>query len=98
MPAKRGGVPIAPTQSATDVAVIGGGVIGLAIAWRPRARGLGVTVLDRREYGSGPPRLGPRMPPPLPAAAAGEAAPPPPRAGRAPPVPPVPPPPPARPR
>jgi glycine oxidase len=53
MPAKRGGVPIASTQPATDVAVIGGGVIGLAIAWRARARGLAVTVFDRRDAGSG---------------------------------------------
>lgn len=33
-------------MSAPDVAVVGGGVIGLAIAWRCAQRGLRVTVLD----------------------------------------------------
>jgi len=36
-----------------DVAVIGGGVIGLAAAWRARQRGLEVVVLDRAGFGSG---------------------------------------------
>ena len=31
-----------------DVVVVGGGVIGLAIAWRAALRGLAVTVLDPR--------------------------------------------------
>jgi glycine oxidase len=74
MPAKRGGVPIAPTQPATDVAVIGGGVIGLAVAWRARARGLGVTVLDRREYGSGASSVAAGMLAPVTEAEAGERA------------------------
>ena len=34
-----------------DVAIVGGGVIGLAVAWRARARGLSVTVLERGEIG-----------------------------------------------
>jgi glycine oxidase len=36
-----------------DVAVIGGGVIGLAAAWRARQRGLEVAVLDRGTFGGG---------------------------------------------
>jgi glycine oxidase len=36
-----------------DVAVVGGGVIGLAIAWRARLRGLSVVVLERARAGAG---------------------------------------------
>jgi glycine oxidase len=36
-----------------DVAVVGGGVIGLAIAWRARQRGLEVLLLDRGDLGAG---------------------------------------------
>ena len=36
-----------------DVLVIGGGVIGLSIAWRARAKGLSVTLLERGEIGMG---------------------------------------------
>jgi glycine oxidase len=36
-----------------DVAVVGGGVIGLAAAWRARQRGLEVVVLERGELGGG---------------------------------------------
>jgi glycine oxidase len=36
-----------------DVAVVGGGVIGLAIAWRARLRGLSVLVLERDRAGAG---------------------------------------------
>jgi glycine oxidase len=36
-----------------DVAVVGGGVIGLAAAWRARQRGLEVAVLDRGDLGAG---------------------------------------------
>ena len=35
----------------TDVVVIGGGVIGLAVAWRAAQAGLGVTVLERGRPG-----------------------------------------------
>jgi glycine oxidase len=40
-----------------DVAVVGGGVIGLSVAWRARARGLSVVVLDRGELGDGTTRV-----------------------------------------
>jgi len=40
-----------------DVAVVGGGVIGLAVAWRAAARGLRVTVLERGEPGAGTSRV-----------------------------------------
>src|SRR5947209_983850 len=39
--------------SAFDVAVVGGGAIGLAIAWRAAAHGLRVVVLERGEPGHG---------------------------------------------
>ena len=39
--------------SATDVAIVGGGVIGLSIGWRLAAAGLGVTVFERDEIGAG---------------------------------------------
>jgi glycine oxidase len=42
---------------AVDVAVIGGGVIGLAVALRALARGLSAVVLERDEAGSGTSRV-----------------------------------------
>ena len=45
-----------PTRS-FDVAVIGGGAIGLAVAWRAAERGLRVAVLERGELGSGTSRV-----------------------------------------
>jgi glycine oxidase len=36
---------------AADVAIVGGGVIGLAVAWRARLRGLSVVVLERGAVG-----------------------------------------------
>jgi glycine oxidase len=36
-----------------DVAVVGGGVIGLACAWRARQRGLDVLLVDRGDLGAG---------------------------------------------
>jgi glycine oxidase len=41
------------SDTSTEVIVIGGGVIGLAIAWRLVQRGIGVLVLDRGEPGRG---------------------------------------------
>ena len=45
------------SASGFDVAVIGGGVIGLSVAWRARSRGLSVLVLDRGELGGGTSRV-----------------------------------------
>jgi len=36
-----------------DVAVVGGGIIGLAVAWRARQRGMSVALLERDELGRG---------------------------------------------
>jgi glycine oxidase len=40
-------------SSSFDVAVVGGGVIGLTIAWRAAGRGLRVVVLERDQLGAG---------------------------------------------
>ena len=45
------------TSGTYDVAVVGGGVIGLAVAWRAAQRGLRVTVLERGEPGAGTSRV-----------------------------------------
>ena len=46
-----------PHNDRVDVAVVGGGIIGLAIAWRARARGMSVTLLEREQTGSGTSRV-----------------------------------------
>jgi glycine oxidase len=40
-----------------DVAIAGGGIIGMAIAWRARERGMSVTVLERDTPGHGTSRV-----------------------------------------
>jgi glycine oxidase len=40
-----------------DVVVVGGGIIGMAIAWRARQRGMSVTVLERDAAGQGTSRV-----------------------------------------
>lgn len=44
---------MAMQDSAVDVLVIGGGIVGLAVAWRGATRGLSVMVLERDEIGHG---------------------------------------------
>jgi glycine oxidase len=41
----------------TELLVVGGGVIGLTVAWRARQRGIGVTVLERDAVGQGTSRV-----------------------------------------
>src|SRR5881227_902147 len=43
----------APRRSRYDALVVGGGVIGLACAWRAAQRGLAVLVVERDEPGAG---------------------------------------------
>ena len=59
---------------APDVLVIGGGVIGLAAAWRARERGMTVTVLERETIGGGTSRVAAGMLAPVAEAEFGEAA------------------------
>src|SRR3954470_19468208 len=42
-----------PRRRSYDAAVIGGGLIGMACAWRIAERGLSVRVLERDEPGAG---------------------------------------------
>jgi len=56
-----------------DVLVIGGGVIGLSLAWRARERGMSVTVLERDTLGSGTSQVAAGMLAPVTEAEFGEA-------------------------
>src|SRR5580700_3089577 len=40
-----------------DLIVVGGGIIGLAVAWRARERGMTVTVVEREQTGGGASRV-----------------------------------------
>jgi glycine oxidase len=62
-----------PTAT-SDVAVIGGGVIGLAVAWRAAQRGHAVCVLERGELGGGASHVAAGMLAPVTEADAGELA------------------------
>jgi glycine oxidase len=44
---------VSAERQASDVVIVGGGVIGLSIAWRAARRGLRVIVLERDDVGSG---------------------------------------------
>ena len=46
-----------PDTQRVDVAIVGGGIIGMAIAWRARERGMSVTVLERDAPGRGTSRV-----------------------------------------
>jgi len=63
-----------PAARDHDVAIVGGGIVGLAIAWRARARGLSVVVYDRGELGAGTSRVAAGMLAPVAEADAGERA------------------------
>ena len=56
-----------------QVLVVGGGVIGLAVAWRARARGMAVTVLERDATGRATSRVAAGMLAPVAEAEFGEA-------------------------
>jgi glycine oxidase len=60
------------TAAPSDVVVIGGGVIGLAVAWRACERGLRTTVLERGEPGGGTSRVAAGMLGPIAEAKSGE--------------------------
>jgi glycine oxidase len=55
MPAQGGS--LSEHRAAADVAVVGGGAIGLSIAWRAAERGLRTVVLERDRVGSGTSRF-----------------------------------------
>jgi glycine oxidase len=64
-----------PTEhQAFDLAVAGGGLIGLAVAWRARERGLSTCVLERGELGGGASRVAAGMLAPVSEADSGERA------------------------
>ncbi len=60
-------------RSSPDVLVLGGGVIGLSVAWRARQRGMSVTVLERDATGQGSSRVAAGMLAPVAEAEFGEA-------------------------
>ena len=66
-------MPQDPTAT-SDVAVIGGGVIGLAVAWRAAGQGHSVCVLERGELGAGASHVAAGMLAPVTEADAGELA------------------------
>ncbi len=61
------------SSRSADVLVIGGGVIGLSIAWRAARRGMAVTLLERETIGAGASRVAAGMLAPVAEAEFGEA-------------------------
>ncbi len=61
------------SRDPADLLVIGGGAIGLSIAWRARESGMSVTVLERDALGSGTSRVAAGMLAPVAEAEFGEA-------------------------
>jgi glycine oxidase len=43
----------ATSESTVDLAILGGGIVGLSVAWRARARGMSVVVIERGRLGGG---------------------------------------------
>jgi glycine oxidase len=43
----------ASSESTVDLAILGGGIVGLSVAWRARARGMSVVVIERGRLGGG---------------------------------------------
>jgi glycine oxidase len=66
------GTDIPRESESYDVAIVGGGIVGLAIAWRARARGLSAVVYERGELGAGTSRVAAGMLAPVAEADAGE--------------------------
>jgi glycine oxidase len=60
------------SDGSPDVLVVGGGVIGLSIAWRARERGMSVTLLEREYTGGGTSRVAAGMLAPVAEAEFGE--------------------------
>jgi glycine oxidase len=65
---------MARANGSTDLLVVGGGVIGLAVAWRARESGMTVTVLERETIGGATSRVAAGMLAPVAEAEFGEAA------------------------
>ena len=75
MPAKRGADVLSHTQHTSyDVVIVGGGACGLAVAWRARARGLSVCLLERGALGAATSAVAAGMLAPVSEADAGEPA------------------------
>jgi len=62
-----------PAKGTPDILVIGGGLIGLATAWRAAQRGAGVRVLEAGKLGSGASHVAAGMLAPTTEAEVGEA-------------------------
>jgi glycine oxidase len=62
------------SPGSADLLVVGGGVIGLSVAWRASQRGMSVTVLERETIGCGTSRVAAGMLAPVAEAEFGEAA------------------------
>jgi glycine oxidase len=69
----RASINVMPSSHGpVDLLVIGGGVIGLSIAWQARARGMSVTLLERDASGAGASRVAAGMLAPVAEAEFGE--------------------------
>src|SRR5947208_12589305 len=73
MPA-QGGFVSYPQQHSPDLAVVGGGVVGMSVAWKASRAGMHVTVYEHGELGSGTSRVAAGMLAPIAEAAFGESA------------------------